>query len=135
MGSRKYYFRDVLNKTFSGKIDTWDYKWLFCFFYNNLVSINPSVNLIKNIGFDQRATHTKNVDSVSANIENKDIDFKLIHPDNDIIPNKRLDEYVYKNHFQIKCVASSGFTNLIKKFVPATLHGKIKKYLKIVYGN
>jgi len=49
----------VFNEAYSGKIDTWDYQWLFARLSQSGLSITPSVNLISNIGFREDATHTK----------------------------------------------------------------------------
>jgi hypothetical protein len=40
-------------------IDAWDYQWVITQIYNSAINITPSVNLIQNIGFDKKATHTK----------------------------------------------------------------------------
>jgi glycosyltransferase involved in cell wall biosynthesis len=42
----------------AGKLDTWDYSWAFAFFQRGWVCVLPPRNLIKNIGFDERSTHT-----------------------------------------------------------------------------
>lgn len=54
-------WESVLNKTFHGQIDTWDYQWQFIKLINNALTIVPSKNLVKNIGFGENATHTKDV--------------------------------------------------------------------------
>lgn len=46
-------------RTLSGEIDTWDYQWSFACFINDGLSIIPKVNLVENIGFGEKATHTK----------------------------------------------------------------------------
>jgi hypothetical protein len=40
-------------------VDTWDYQWSFCQWYNKGLSIMPNVNLVSNIGHGVDATHTK----------------------------------------------------------------------------
>lgn len=52
---RKRIFDNVYNKN----IDTWDYQWSFAKLLNSFLSINPTKNLILNIGFGKDATHTK----------------------------------------------------------------------------
>ncbi|MFM2284413.1 MAG: hypothetical protein RL222_1917, partial [Bacteroidota bacterium] len=39
--------------------DIWDYQYTFCIFNNHGKAILPNKNLVKNIGFNQDATHTK----------------------------------------------------------------------------
>jgi len=72
---------EILNKVLNGQIDTWDYQWNFTVRINNGLSIRPSVNLIRNIGFGEDATHTfgKN-EEIEQNIA-RDIEFPLKHPE------------------------------------------------------
>lgn len=42
-----------------GKVDTWDYQWLFANASQSRLSIVPTRNLIVNIGFGAEATHTR----------------------------------------------------------------------------
>lgn len=42
--------------------DTWDTQWLYTHFKNRWTSISPSRALSSNLGFDERATHTKVLD-------------------------------------------------------------------------
>lgn len=52
------YWRKIYANVFNGKINTWDYQWVFtCRIQNGLV-ILPNSNLISNIGFGSAATHT-----------------------------------------------------------------------------
>ena len=43
-----------------GHVDAWDYQWIYTMARDKAVSILPRTNMIKNIGFDEFATHTKN---------------------------------------------------------------------------
>lgn len=60
--------------------DTWDYQWTFARWKNSGMSINPSINMIQNIGFGEDAAHTINVNDNRANMEFGDIEFPLKHP-------------------------------------------------------
>jgi hypothetical protein len=75
------YWHYQFEKTYYNKIDTWDFQWLYTCWKNNLASIIPRVNLIENIGFDERATHTYlgNAPACLAN-SNKHLDVPLSHP-------------------------------------------------------
>lgn len=46
------------DQVFSKEIDTWDYQLTFHSFKTGSVTAIPPVNLIRNIGFDYRSTHT-----------------------------------------------------------------------------
>jgi len=53
------FWEKIFENTHLGKIDTWDYEWVFSCWIQNGLSILPNVNLVRNIGFDGNATHTK----------------------------------------------------------------------------
>ncbi len=54
------YWKDIFQRICDKKFITcWDYQFTFLLMKKNGVCICPSVNLVKNIGFDERATHTK----------------------------------------------------------------------------
>ncbi len=62
-------------------LDTWDYQWAYTRWINNGLTIIPKVNLVKNIGFGEGATHTKSKEDMRANMEIYEIEFPLKHPD------------------------------------------------------
>lgn len=66
---------------------TWDYAWIFSCWLRNGISVVPSGNLVKNIGFGEGATHTLDQESVFANLPLQTMDFPLQHP-----PEVRIDE-------------------------------------------
>ncbi len=53
------YWNNLFDKMFHKKIDTWDYQWVYTIFKEKGLCIFPKNNLITNVGFDSRATHTK----------------------------------------------------------------------------
>ena len=75
------YWRMQLESVYQGKIDTWDYQWVFACWVNSGLTISPNVNMISNIGFGPTATHTKNRGSELANLRCEQISFPLKHPD------------------------------------------------------
>jgi hypothetical protein len=74
------YQKEVFDRTMQGEIDTWDYQWGFAKNRNNGLSVVPSKNLVKNIGFDETATHTKNTNHGFANKDTFELSFPLDHP-------------------------------------------------------
>lgn len=56
----KKYWYNIFKLLEFKKIDTWDYQWLFCCISNKGLCIIPKKNMVSNIGFDDRGTHTKN---------------------------------------------------------------------------
>lgn len=87
----------LFDKAYVNKIDTWDYHWLFSIWSRGSVAIIPNTNLVTNIGFDSRATHTKKEDQKISNLPRREMVFPLIHPSTieineeaDAFSNKRL---------------------------------------------
>ncbi len=74
------YRKKVLEKTFNGEIDTWDYFWTF----NRLIQMGTSIvskdNLIQNIGFGEDATHTINRNAALEDVPVHSITSQLTHP-------------------------------------------------------
>jgi hypothetical protein len=73
-----------------GKIDTWDYQWIFASWMEGWVSVMPSVNLISNIGWGPDATHTFGGGDL-GNMAVENISFPLIHPQG-VYRNTRADK-------------------------------------------
>lgn len=92
-------FTELLERYYNGK-NSWDGQWIFAIFKNNGICINPNLNLVKNIGFDDRATHTKNEDGEFSQIATNRVSFPLIHPDK-IGVDRAADDYTYKNQFSV----------------------------------
>lgn len=74
-----YYFSEIFDRVYAGKVDTWDYQWLFASRLNGRVSIMPNINLISNIGFGPAATHT-NYESIFSKITTQEMNFPMTHP-------------------------------------------------------
>lgn len=74
------YLQRLFNSVAQGKINTWDYQLSYSLFCGSRLNIIPSKNLIKNIGFDLDATHTKSRFVLEAKNEVNPILFPLRHP-------------------------------------------------------
>lgn len=74
------FWRAVFDRDFQGQIDTWDFAWTLACWVQHGLTVHPSVNLVSNIGFDDRATHTRNPASPLAGVRADSIDFPLVHP-------------------------------------------------------
>jgi hypothetical protein len=86
---------EIFCKMNQKKIDTWDYQWQYAIWNNNGLSIIPSENLIKNIGFGINATHTKEQHEFSK------MPTQEIHQivfNNDIKINREADEAFFKRN-------------------------------------
>jgi hypothetical protein len=74
-----WYWRTMLTMVKVGWINTWDFQWSYTHFLHHGLSIAPSVNLIKNIGFDSAATNTKTKTKV-ADMKTTILSWPLKHP-------------------------------------------------------
>jgi len=73
------YWMNIFQITCDGKIDAWDYQWLYTCLINHGLCIMPNVNLVSNIGFGSDSTHTKNKNSILSEVEAREIT-DIIHP-------------------------------------------------------
>ena len=109
------YWKNIFEKTYQEKIDTWDYQWVLTCWTQNQLTILPNVNLVSNIGFGKDAVNTKNKNKIS-NLNRHSITFPLTHPQY-IIHNKKADE------------------NTNKKFIIPSKLKKLKIKLSELYAN
>ncbi len=72
--------KSTFDEVYFKKLDTWDFQWTFSRLSNNGLSIIPNKNLIKNIGFLNNATHTKNINDIRSKLEIENMSFPLKHP-------------------------------------------------------
>ena len=96
-GSEAAYWNNIFEKVYRGKIDTWDYQWLFACWLQNSLIILPEMNLISNIGFGDNGAHSKGK-AVLANLESKPVIFPLAHPPY-VVRNALADRLTGKRHF------------------------------------
>ncbi|MCE5266740.1 MAG: hypothetical protein LLG00_02505 [Planctomycetaceae bacterium] len=79
---RQAAYRASLYDRIQGEADrgTWDYQWGFARLVQSGLSIVPSVNLVRNIGFDADATHTQGVWIPACDRPVGTAEFPLRHP-------------------------------------------------------
>lgn len=92
------YWSNIFEKAYSVGLNTWDYAWTFTCWMHQGLTILPHVNLVSNIGFGTEATHTKDVNSILANMPVNEINFPLVHPPA-IIRNILADDLTEKTVF------------------------------------
>jgi|25_taG_2_1085351.scaffolds.fasta_scaffold00067_27 hypothetical protein len=83
----------------------WDYQWGYARHKNNGLSCVPVLSLVENIGFDERATHTKDYRGIT--VKRHDFSFPILH-NQFFIPDRKYDElfvfgkkYSYRDKFKI----------------------------------
>lgn len=70
----------LLDLTYTGKINTWDYQFFFLCLMQSGFTITPSTNLISNIGFGEDATNTVNEKDNRIIYEVNPLTFPIKHP-------------------------------------------------------
>jgi hypothetical protein len=73
------YWRKILQRTYTGRINSWAYRWTLAHWLQSGLSILPNVNLVSNIGFGDQATHTRDR-SPFAHMPAVAMPFPLSHP-------------------------------------------------------
>jgi hypothetical protein len=104
-------FVAVFDKT----LDTWDIQWLYTILINEGLSINPEVNLVKNIGFGNNSTHTENIKNPLADLSNETILFPLKHPEHRNVDLEQLN-LMYKAIQPPKKLRLNIFNRVINSF-------------------
>ena len=107
------YWQDLFQTVKDGKIDTWDYQWVFTIWANNGLAIIPNVNMVSNIGFGLDATHTKGNNQV---VKTHQLTIRK-HP-SQIIVNSEADDYTFKHHYKTKSLFEK-IVNKLKRYFNA----------------
>lgn len=76
----RYWIHKFNLTTTTENMSWWDWQWVWHQIKNDQFSVVPSVNLVKNIGFSEEATHTKISSNPSADIKTNSLNLPLIHP-------------------------------------------------------
>jgi len=113
----KKYWSIIFDKVFANGIDTWDYQWTACIWFNNGITVTPNVNLVSNIGFGADATHTTNAADLGSGKKTLPMT-RIVHPES-IKVDMAADDHVFMNVL--------GGKNL---FLKAKLISKIKFYYR-----
>lgn len=95
-------------------VDTWDYQFCYACFLNRGLTVIPGRNLVKNIGFDARATHTTHTADSRSDLETFPMDFPLIFP-GDVLANESADAYTVSSQFAVSSRLLPRMKNLILK--------------------
>jgi len=108
------YYKRFFNTVQANKIDTWDFQWVWTVWKNKGLSIIPNVNLVKNIGFGEDATHTVSTSSNMSELSTGSLE-EIIFNDK-VKANEEADRYTYYHK-----IRRSKFEKIIDK---------VKKILK-----
>lgn len=96
------YWREIFQRVSDGKLDTWDYQWVFRCWLNSNVSILPTNSLVENIGFGKDATHTTGkTPEYLKRSKIQAVTFPLLHPV-DVQLTPFIDRIIAKTVFSAK---------------------------------
>ncbi len=73
------YWTRIMDETHDGRFSTWDYQWMLTCWAEGGLGLIPRENLVANLGFDPRATHTT-APTGYADLPAGGLDFPLDHP-------------------------------------------------------
>ena len=96
----KRYWNLLFTAAHKGKIDTWDYQFIYHIWKNNGLSITPGTNLISNIGFSKKSLHTKLENALMSELPT--YSFKTPFQKMAVKRNQKLDNFERNNVFKIK---------------------------------
>ncbi len=112
-----YRWENRLQEYYEGRIESWDGQWTFAVLSQGGLSINPSVNLVSNIGFGSQALSCKDIDSPLANMPTTPIGFPLVHPPFMIV-NQEAEFYINRDLFRIGRTRLQRLKWRLKKMFP-----------------
>jgi GR25 family glycosyltransferase involved in LPS biosynthesis len=107
-------WNNIIQQLFDNKIDTWDYQWTITNLFNNGLSIIPNVNLIKNIGFGENATHTFESNGLE-NQAHQMLEENICHPVV-FLPNFEADKNLLFREHRVKKRTKTGLKKVFKQF-------------------
>lgn len=88
-------FNSIYRSIKAGTFDAWDYRWQFTNWKQGWITIAPNTNLVMNIGFDNRSTHTFSAPSwVPKTFEN----YSLEPQDFSNVPYDKVGDEWYKSN-------------------------------------
>ncbi|MEM6838164.1 MAG: glycosyltransferase family 2 protein [Cyanobacteria bacterium P01_C01_bin.120] len=79
--------------------DTWDYCWAYSCWINSGLTILPNVNLVKNIGFGDLSTNTRDAQNPFADLDVKTITNEINHP-SFVVRDQIADSYTFEQMFK-----------------------------------
>lgn len=72
--------REIFDDSHAGRIDTWEYEWVFSSWVRGALAISPARNLVTNIGFAPDAAHGTNPQHPHAQLPTTPMAWPLAHP-------------------------------------------------------
>lgn len=115
-------FDIIFRKTKNHEINSWGYAWIYSILINDGLTVVPSRNLIKNIGFGENATHTHSKESKLSGLNNEHTLFNELNNNNIVTSDDEYDDNYFVLHHN---------PNLLRLLVPNFVKSGIKSIIKI----
>lgn len=113
--SKEAAFRKSNFNSIKNGLDTWDFQWAYARFVNSGLSLVPSINMVKNLGFGEDATHTHSKSDKRSRMKNGDIKLPLKLPWF-VIRDKVSDDRFFSHYLECKLrVARDIIKNIIRR--------------------
>lgn len=93
------FWRSAWNRVHAGQLSSWAFVWVLACYANDSLCINPSINLISNIGFGPGAVHTTDEYGFGNNLPVGAMPLPLKHPGT-IACNTQADQIVAERFFE-----------------------------------
>jgi hypothetical protein len=122
------YWRGIFDRVAHEEIDSWAYPWMYACWREHSLHVLPSVNLVSNVGFGERSTHTQNPDDAAASLPAKPIYFPLSSPKT-MIRDYEADRYTSEEHFGIRPDTRS-WRRKIGRWIPDRMKSTARSLLK-----
>lgn len=91
------YWSNIFDAVYEGKTNSWAYPWTASVWFNGGLTATPQVNLVKNIGFDESATHTAGKRPQGSALDYSALG-PLTHPQA-VSRHDIADRFVFNHHF------------------------------------
>ncbi len=97
--SLREYWREIFDATAAGKVNTWDYQWVYRNFKEDRLAVVPNFNMMENIGFGASATHTSSGSRRAPPVASAIPD--VFVPPSFTVPSRAADDFTYRNHLKL----------------------------------
>jgi hypothetical protein len=92
------YWRQIFDKTYSGEIQSWAYRWTYSCWRHDLLTATPIRNLVTNIGTGAAASNTRDPEEGKHGLEACALSFPLVHP-TDVARDPTADDHAQQRAF------------------------------------
>jgi hypothetical protein len=108
------HWRTIFDAVHAGRVDTWDFQWVYACWQQGGLTVLPCGNLVSNLGFGAEATHTTST-SALAELPTREMTFPLRAP-----PYMRANPFA--DHFtQHRIVSDDRALNRFRQWIHRTL--------------